>query len=1178
MKIKIISPKKACAKTLAKYAPNENAFVQFKNAFVHFKNTLNPTESEENQKNTLKTFLEDAFYKPNYYINTKNKIDLVIAKGKDATDTVGVILEIKSTRNSAEMFSAERPNVKSFQELVLYSFREILDEKNTDLARCVISNGLDWFVFDAQDIYKYFADNTKLRKDYEIWKDGKKTGKTTEFFYEKILAPFIDALDAEMEVVYFNTNSLDVSKDTDMLPIYKICSPHFLLKMPLGADANALNETFYKELLHIIGLEEVKADGKTLICRKTVGVNEGALLENIISVLEDIDALDKLPNVSDFGNTPAEQLFEVGMELMIVWVNRILFLKLLEAQLLSYHKGDIAYSFLNLHTIKDFEDVYELFHQVLAVPVAERKPTVHKKYAKVPYLNSSLFDLTDLEKATIDIQRLRNKKKIAVFPKGVLPNKKTDVQELGLLEYLFRFLDAYDFGSDAGETTKSENRALINASVLGKVFEKINGYKDGAVFTPSFVTTNMCRERIRRVVVDKFNTEYGVTCEGLDDVQNLLAAKFKTAEVLKNNALVDSIRICDPSVGSGHFLVSALNELLLIKHELGLLANGAGKKLQGLEVSLQNDELVLLDEEGEPIRYAVGDNGRAARNVQEIQQCIFSEKQKIIENCLFGVDINPNSVKICRLRLWIELLKSMYYTGEGADMKLETLPNIDINIKAGNSLLSRFGLDDDISTALKDSKYTLDSYALLVSAYKDSRNKKEKSELLNAIEQIKADFKTDIYAKHSLKKRLNKNEGELEKLYTQIPVFEPTKKELEAKALKIKQLTKVIEKDALELKELKDGLIYKNAFEWRFEFPEILNHNGDFVGFDLVIGNPPYGVELPPNYQKMYEQKYGLGTTETAILFIQKGLDIARKDGHLAYILPKSYAYASNYERIRDKTAPHLEMLVDCGKVWTNVKIEVCIFALSKAICPPMYDSYKFHNEELTFLSRIDKTLIPKFGFFPNGLDEAEIDLGLKILGSCGVLNDVCVNIPGVPNQKYISATATDYIMIGGAEISRTEIRKPKGMIDKAYVEDFAGAFVVENSVLVQRIVSHLEQPIDHIKITACLPKPEHIGVYSLANTINQIVVKPNLDISNHTIWVLLNSKLVNWYVYRFIFGKAIRTIQFYNPVTSRLPVPKHLAGLSVPAGLSTEAEYDAWVYEIYGLDAREIALVEAGM
>jgi len=76
---------------------------------------------------------------------------------------------------------------------------------------------------------------------------------------------------------------------------------------------------------------------------------------------------------------------------------------------------------------------------------------------------------------------------------------------------------------------------------------------------------------------------------------------------------------------------------------------------------------------------------------------------------LFRVDINPNSVKICRLRLWIELLKNAYYKSETNYTELETLPNIDINIKCGNSLLSRFPLDADLSKALKSIKYDVKS-------------------------------------------------------------------------------------------------------------------------------------------------------------------------------------------------------------------------------------------------------------------------------------------------------------------------------------------------------------------------------------------------------------------------------------------------------------------------------------
>src|SRR5690606_19004683 len=145
----------------------------------------------------------------------------------------------------------------------------------------------------------------------------------------------------------------------------------------------------------------------------------------------------------------------------------------------------------------------------------------------------------------------------------------------------------------------------------------------------------------------------------------------------------------DPAVGSGHFLVSALNEIIAIKNDLNLLQDRQGRRLKEYQVEVVNDELIVTDEDGELFEY----NPRSKES-QRVQEALFHEKQAIIERCLFGVDINPNSVKICRLRLWIELLKHAYYKNE---TELETLPNIDINIKCGNSLISRFDLDADLS-------------------------------------------------------------------------------------------------------------------------------------------------------------------------------------------------------------------------------------------------------------------------------------------------------------------------------------------------------------------------------------------------------------------------------------------------------------------------------------------------
>ena len=142
------------------------------------------------------------------------------------------------------------------------------------------------------------------------------------------------------------------------------------------------------------------------------------------------------------------------------------------------------------------------------------------------------------------------------------------------------------------------------------------------------------------------------------------------------------MKICDPAVGSGHFLVSALNEIIAVKSDLGILADKDGKRLREYAVSVENDELIVTYDE-----HLFAYNYKDPES-QRVQETLFHEKETIIENCLFGVDINPKSVAICRLRLWIELLKNAYYR-RGTD-ELETLPNIDINIKCGNSLVSRF--------------------------------------------------------------------------------------------------------------------------------------------------------------------------------------------------------------------------------------------------------------------------------------------------------------------------------------------------------------------------------------------------------------------------------------------------------------------------------------------------------
>ena len=249
------------------------------------------------------------------------------------------------------------------------------------------------------------------------------------------------------------------------------------------------------------------------------------------------------------------------------------------------------------------------------------------------------------------------------------------------LDYFLSFLDAYDFGAEHSSENSlihENSKTLINASVLGLIFEKINGYKDGSFFTPGYITQYICHKTLRRAVVDKFNKLKGWNCADFEDLKDRI--EYGQREVrIEANQIINSIKICDPAVGSGHFLVSALNELIAIKSELGVLQDRQEqpKRIKDYDVRVEQDELVISDEDGDYFKYNPSDT-----TSQRIQEALFEEKQEIIENCLFGVDLNPKSVEICRLRLWIELLKNAYYyRNEDGKRVLQTLPNIDINIK-----------------------------------------------------------------------------------------------------------------------------------------------------------------------------------------------------------------------------------------------------------------------------------------------------------------------------------------------------------------------------------------------------------------------------------------------------------------------------------------------------------------
>ena len=588
-------------------------------------------------------------------------------------------------------------------------------------------------------------------------------------------------------------------------------------------------------------------------------------------------------------------------------------------------------------------------------------------------------------------------------------------------------------------------------------------------------------------------------------------------QVRKTSADIRELRILDSACGSGSFLICAYQVLAeFYRSEVKRLTDEFDQKVKEIAADFAS---------------ATIDDRIEAQRIEDERDFVRANYRRLIlENHLYGIDLDPQAAEIAVMNLILRAL-------EGAK-ESKILPLIlNQNIKVGNSLI---GLSPDDPQLL------------------------EQADNLANIRRLRIKL---IDIEHT------------------DPRHSTLQSELNAETQAVKNVF---------LSRYAD---FVHPFHWAIEFPEVfLNENGQLLsdpGFHFVFGNPPYGAETSAEERKYYNREYKIGMTNSAGLFMAQSLKVLREDMAVhGLIVPKSFLYASNWRKLRERLLDGLEILVDCGKAWADVKLEQAIYIHRKGRLSNKYIYYDRKGTAIHHVGSIEKKLCRRFGFILNFVpDEWELQIAQRMLESQSKLGELVSNARGSVSNADLSTLPIGLPVIGGKNVQRYKLINRKGYFDETNISD--GAHVKSGNLLIQNIVAHIQHPVPHIRVAAHIVQDDEEQKVLIDETVNQVELRSDV-ISSHMLVAILNSTLMNWYAYRFIFAKAIRTMHFDNPTTNRIPLPDFASQSDLVEKIVAEVKniyanrhanertsqerINRYVYELYGLAPDQISLVEANM
>lgn len=731
-----------------------------------------------------------------------------------------------------------------------------------------------------------------------------------------------------------------------------------------------------------------------------------------------------------------------------------------------------------------------------------------------------LFFKTLNEKRNGDIAdgKLGENIKIPYLNGGLFDKDRIDELDIDFPYSYFKdlmdFFSQYNFTIDENDPDDSE--VGIDPEMLGHIFENLlEDNKDkGAFYTPKEIVQYMCRQSvIQYLKTHEPSEQYAEAIEQLINdgmVSPILQSKSIAARFTQ---LLKEVKVCDPAIGSGAFPMGILYVLYHAIHHLHSHAEPHG-------------------------------------NFDSTQT-----KRNIIQNNIFGVDIEQGAVDIARLRFWLALVVDAE--------EPQPLPNLDYKITCGNSLLSRYPIDVPIENVFveynkgkkDDEKMTLAKYKELVSDYTNTSNHQTKELFRKTIEDIKCAFKTEL--SKQFKERLAKLRGKVIMLEGPTLFGERTKAE-KAELKKLKEKLNILEK---EQEDIQTNKLYVDAFEWRFEFPQLLDDNGKFIGFDIILGNPPYNelrdldlsMQTALKSSRYYDYAKG-GRLNMFQFFYPLAINVARDNGIVSLITQNSILAEDSALGNRKLFFAQTDILsIDSFperdnknlRVFESAKMSVCICILRRNNHPDTCNIIPinvWHSRYMQDKHELNITVEEIMEMYPE-----DIIIPISSNEKFSILKEIKKK-----SQYYINASAGEIDMtkyksifntiglgtrvITGAQIQRYYITNTPSQGDVIYIDDSCKPQLSskrKTEILQPRIVLQRITGVDSkVRIIATLIN----GNMYCANSTNYIANDINLNIKY--LLGVLNSSLVNFFIKQTSTNTNI-TAKVLNSIPIAIPSAK---------------------------------------